>query len=109
MSNVSSNSNFLFLGTGGGVLFPPNFSLGTFNNPLLFMNYAKFADDIWLNAVIKFFNYKICRLNYQPSLLQVFKFNSHNLSNYNYLNDGNDLQISAVRNYFIENFNFDPF
>ena len=108
-SNQYTNSSNLFIGTGGGVLFPPNFKLGIFNDPSLFMKYTKYADDIWLNAVIKFFNYKILRFSYQPSLLSIIILNNYNLSNYNYNENGNDIQIDNVRRFFMDNYNFDPF
>ena len=52
MINPENRSNYHFLTSGGGTLFPPHCFVDEFYNQEAFMTLCPFADDIWINAMI---------------------------------------------------------
>jgi hypothetical protein len=99
----------VFFTTGGGTLFPPNSLHKEVLNKKIFLNYCKYADDVWLNLMSQMNNTKIIKLisNYDVLIPLFIKGNS-SLASIN-VDDGlNDEQFNMVRNYYIENKNIDP-
>lgn len=98
-----------FFTSGGGTLFPP----GSLNEEVLdkdiFMNYCKYADDVWLNTMSRINNTKVVKIKNHVELIPVFQSSSFSLAKMN-VNDGlNDIQIKNVRKFYIEKKNKDPF
>ena len=100
----------IFFGSGGGTLFPPESLPPEALNKDTFMNICLYADDIWLNTMIRLNNKKIFRLNEnQSSFLPVINHKNVSLSSKNLYENLNDLQLLEVRKYFITNKGIDPY
>ncbi len=100
----------IFFGSGGGTLFPPGSLPDETLNKKIFMSICPYADDIWLNTMIRLNGNKVVRLElHQCSLLPVVIPKNEELSTINLIEDQNDKQLKDVRNYFISEKNIDPF
>lgn len=92
----------------GGVLYP----VGALNENVLdkdaFMKNCPNADDIWLKTMGLINNRKAVQTIYQSAYLPVLSKQNETLCSNN-LQGGNDIQIQAIRVYFIEKFGQDPF
>ena len=100
----------LFFGTGGGTLFPPNSLHIDVDKKFLFMEYAKSADDVWLNAMCQLKQTKVVQTKYSSFILPVFNRNNITL---NEINNGslnkNDEYITRIRDYYFEQIGITPF
>jgi len=102
-------SKNLFLGSGGGTLFPPN-SLGSeVQNKFLFNSLTPYADDVWLNAMCKLYGTKIIKIRHYSVFLPVLYLSSWKLSINNIGNNQNDYYLKLVQDYFKQNYKIDPF
>ncbi|MCR5070070.1 MAG: hypothetical protein K6A78_09820 [Prevotella sp.] len=97
-------SNYNFLTSGGGTLFPPHLLHSQVGNEELFMKLCPTADDLWLNAMLIINGTKVVKaFTHNPigndflsnESLQVNSLWSHNKEDL-----GNDIQIKAIWNYF---------
>lgn len=105
---ASSDSNNFFLGTGGGSLFLPKLLVNTVADTELATRLTPFADDIWINAMIRMSSlptYKIkCGL-----LLQVTDQQKIALKKQNAYEGQNDIQFSKIIEYFMNEKKINPF
>ncbi len=106
-----SSSNFLnlFFTSGGGTLFPPHSLHQDVLNSELFKRISFLADDVWLNAMVKLKQTKIYKTNYYSEYIPILYLKNVRLTKYNDHQNGNDLQINQIRNYYQETLNIDPF
>lgn len=99
-----------FFGSGGGTLFPkesfPSFTL----RKDIFLSVCPLADDVWLNSMIRINNKKVYLLKTNKDILfPIVNRKNKTLSSQNLGEDLNDAQIKDVRDYFINEYNIDPF
>jgi hypothetical protein len=99
-----------FFGSGGGTLFPkesfPSFTL----RKDIFLSVCPLADDVWLNSMIRINNKKVYLLKTNKDILfPIVNRKNKTLSSQNLGEDLNDVQINNVRDYFIKEYNIDPF
>lgn len=106
--DLNVSSNFIFFGSGGGTLFPPNIFQDFVFNVNAIKEHCMYADDVWLNAMCRMHKIKVCQLASQP-ILNIPDRNKVTLTAINVGENLNDKQIIAVRHYCITNFNIDPF
>ncbi len=90
-----------FLTSGGGTLFPPNCLDKEVLNKEVFMDICKFADDVWINAMLLKTGTAICKTYTRDVRGDDFLVNESvqdvGLRNINYINQNqNDIQIKAV-------------
>lgn len=99
-----------FLGSGGGTYFPNGSLLGA-NQPIEdIMSICPYADDIWLNAIIRHNGYRTCLIRKHNSVPEWKITNNKKLTTVNNGNmHYNDIQLEQVRNYFIMKYGSDPF
>ncbi len=109
ITNETKPNNYSFFGTGGGTLFPPGICFKEFLDYKIFMNLCPTADDVWLNASIRYSNIKVVVTNYFSSFLPVININNTTLDSINNGNNQNDIQIKRTQEYFINKYNKDPF
>ncbi len=90
----------------GGVLYPPHslFYLATCKE--LFLRLAPMADDLWLNAMARMNGTQVVQSSCQILFLGIFS-KSPSLSDRNVDGGENDVQLSGIRRYFIENYKND--
>lgn len=94
----------------GGVLYPPKTLHQEVLNVKIFKEIVLCADDIWLNAMAYINNSKYVKTSNDNILfLPIIYLYNQKLTNINVVNNQNDIQFSAVRNYCIEFFNKDPY
>ena len=103
-------SNYLFFGSGGGTYFPEG-SLDGAHQPInIITEICPYADDIWLNAIIRKNGYRPCLIRHYNSMPGWAIKNNKTLHS---INNGtrhlNDAQIMNVREYIKSNYCFDPF
>ncbi|MDL2323280.1 hypothetical protein LJC52_04755 [Bacteroidales bacterium OttesenSCG-928-A17] len=103
------SSNDFFLGSGGGTLFPPNCLHKDILNYNLFNELTYYADDVWINAMIRLSRNMITQIPNPSLILPVLIKKNKNLSTINLSENMNDKQIAAVRAYYIANRGIDPF
>lgn len=99
----------VFQTSGGGTLYPPGSLHPEVLNKNVFTKYCFFADDIWLNCMSQMNNTLVVKTGYYSDCIPVIFWKTAHLSTINVDNKGNDLQLSAVRNYYIQNKGVDPF
>jgi hypothetical protein len=99
----------IFFTSGGGTLFPPNSLHEEVLNKNIFLNYCKYADDVWLNLMSQMNYTKVVKSssNYDISIPLYIRGNS-TLESINVDNGLNDEQLNNVRNYYIKNKSIDP-
>jgi hypothetical protein len=98
-----------FFGSGGGTLFPPFAMDPDVLNLNLLMSLTPISDDIWLNAMCRLKKTKSTKTSYFTNQLPVLYLHNETLD---FINNGmkqNDIQLLAVREYFIKNRGVDPF
>ncbi len=98
----------LFFGSGGGTLFPVNSLYSEVLNTEIFMSICSKADDVWLNVMARLNNTSIIKTDYYSAILPVINVNNRTLASMN-IEYGNDKQITAVRKYYMNTLNLDPF
>ncbi len=104
----SSIAADLFFGSGGGCLFPAHSLFFDVLNKDIFLQICRNADDVWLNTMVRMNNISIIKTNYHSNILPVLNKRNNTLAATN-MENGNDVQIAAVRKYCIEKFSRDPF
>lgn len=107
INNYSTASN-LFFGSGGGTLIDTSKLEPISTNIELARKLAPIADDIWLNAVVRFSHMKISLLK-NGNILPVANKDNVRLATSNLWNGQNDKQIKNVIQYFREKENVDIF
>lgn len=93
----------------GGVYYPANVLNQHVINEKVFMNTCKFADDIWLYVMTLMNDNKLVKTNNNKTFLPVINKNNITLTSVNVGEDLNDVQINNVRDYFIKEYDIDPF
>lgn len=93
----------------GGVYYPANILNQHVLNEKVFMKTCKFADDIWLYVMTLMNDNKLVKSNNNKTFLPVINKNNITLTSVNVGEDLNDVQINNVRDYFIKEYNIDPF
>lgn len=97
------NSNALFFGSGGGVLFPPQSYSDEVLNKKLFLEICSKADDVWLNAMVRLKGFSIVKVHRSTVVLPVLIRQDLKLFATNIFD--NDKYISAVQKHFNNIFN----
>ncbi|WP_107038134.1 hypothetical protein [Brumimicrobium mesophilum] len=106
----STTSSLVFFTSGGGTLFPPNSLHPEATNEKVFMEICKLADDVWLNAMSKLNGTNLNKISSQfASQIPISIAQNISLSSQNVDEDLNDVQINAVRNYYLKTLNKDIF
>ena len=103
-----SASPSLFFGSGGGTLIDTSKLNPIATNIELATKLTPIADDIWLNAVVRFSNMRLTMLK-NGFILPVFNVHDVKLAEQNIWNNQNDLQLHNVIEYFRENENNEVF
>lgn len=99
-----------FFGSGGGTLFPPNSLPEITLDKRIIFDLCLYADDIWLNTVIRYNNKKIFRIpKNKNSILPIFNKNDTPLSDINLAGNFNDKQLKDIRCYFLNEKSTDPY
>lgn len=100
----------IFFTSGGGTLFPSNTLHAEATNEQVFMDICKLADDVWLNAMARLQETPIIKIKSKYSLnIPIIINNNLSLSTENVDDNQNDVQINAVRKYYIKALNKDIF
>lgn len=86
----------------GGVLYPPHSLHPDVFNQELFMKLAPAADDLWLNYMARRNNTKVIQSGFQTIQLPIVIKNNVELTTTNWSDSRNDKQLTALRQYFIE-------
>jgi hypothetical protein len=101
---------FDIMATGvGGVYYPANILNQHVLNEKVFMKICKYADDIWLYAMTLLNDTKLVKTNNNKRFVRVEHKNNSTLASLNVGEGLNDAQIKDVRDYFINEYNIDPF
>lgn len=95
----STDSENIFLGTGGGSLFHPKSLYKDILNKNLFNELCPLADDIWINAMVRLSGIKIKKIK-DELLLPIITKNNETLCKVNVSEGQNDIQIKAVDDYY---------
>lgn len=102
--------SFCFFQTsGGGTLYPPGAFSGEVLNKDVFMNYCKYADDVWLNCMSQLNHTKIIKTNTIVQWIPVFNKGNRSLTSINVDEGQNDKQLQEVRVYYKNALNRDIF
>lgn len=101
-------SNDFFFGTGGGSLFLPNRIDKTILDTELAIKLAPFADDIWVNALVRLSGLSIFKVEC-GLLLQMSEQQKTALKKQNLYGGQNDEQFKSVINYFVNERGVNPF
>jgi len=107
MVHYSTSPN-LFFGSGGGTLIDVSKLNYICTNIDLAMDLTPIADDIWLNAVVRFSGIRISMLK-NGNILPISIENSAKLAEQNLWNNQNDIQLKKVIDYYKENWNVEVF
>ena len=109
MRRKMERTNMAFLGTGGGALFPAH---SLYNDVLdidLALRLCKYADDVWLNAMLRLNGREIVVVDNLFSIFPILYLADFSLSSLNCRQNMNDVQITAVREYYQKKLGKDPF
>lgn len=107
--NVGDKGLDIFFGSGGGTLFPIN-SLKDANEEFeIIKNVCPFADDIWLNAIIRKNGYQVKKANAKNTYPEWMNWKNVKLSTVNNGNLYNDKQLFNVISFFQEKYRINPF
>ena len=98
-----------FFGSGGGTLFPPFCLDSDVLNIKLFTSLTPTADDVWLNAMCRLKGTKIVKTSYYTERLPVIYLSCVSLASINNGMNQNNVQILAVRDYYLKTRGIDPF
>ena len=98
-----------FFGSGAGTLFPPFAMDSEVLNLNLFMSLTPIADDIWLNAMCRLKRTMTTKTLYFTNQLPVLFSSNLTLDSLNNGMKQNDIQLLAIREYFIKIRGVDPF
>ncbi len=109
LSEENSPNFYSFFVMGGGTLFPPYVLDKEVLNKKLFMSLTPTADDIWLNTMCRLKQTKIVNTGLSAFILPVIIFSNTKLSSINNGANQNNVQLTAVRNYFLRKRGIDPF
>ena len=101
----------MFFGSGGGTLFPPGVFYKDILNKDIFKSLCFQADDIWLNTMIRLNGSKILVSGYGQGMspLPVLNRKDVSLASLNVDENQNDIQLSLVREYYMQQLDVDPF
>lgn len=92
----------------GGVLYPPDLNNPILLNEKLILELAPFADDLWLNAIMRLNGISVRKSSFRYLPLGILS-KTPTLSSYNRHNFGNDIQLEKLRDYFLKTVNRDLF
>lgn len=109
VTRINSVSNkYVQIGIGG-VLYPPNSLYKDVLKKDLFMNLAPMADDLWLYTMARLNNTPIFRTTYKGTYLPIINIRNVSLSESNCKNNGNDIQLKNIHDYYVYQKGIDPF
>lgn len=100
-------SYLIFQTSGGGTLYPPRSLYCEVLNAQVFKKICFNADDVWLNIMSQLNGTTIVKSDFNSVLLPVINFNNVKLSSINVALGKNDIQLNAVRNYYMEKLGID--
>lgn len=100
-----SESNNLFFGSGGGIIFTPSMLYKDVTNAKIATQLTPLADDIWLNAMARLGNQKILKIKSGLHMPIIQGANNTNLFSANVSDGGNDVQIQAINKYYKDKLN----
>ena len=111
VENFQEDAKKLFFGSGGGTLFPPGVFYKDILNKDIFKSLCFQADDIWLNTMIRLNGSKILVSGYGQGMspLPVLNRKDVSLASLNVDENQNDIQLSLVREYYMQQLDVDPF
>lgn len=109
LSDAEGPSFNIFQTSGGGTLYPPGALAREVLNEKVSMELCKNADDIWLNAMAQMNGVKAVKAKVQGELIPFLFNGDFSLSSTNVGEGQNDIQLRAVRNYYIQHLGKDPF
>lgn len=99
----------IFFGSGGGTFFPAHILDEEAKNITLAMEKCKYADDVWLNTMCRLNKKKVVVIDNLFSFLPILYLKNFNLTSINNDQNYNDVQIDALRLYYIEKKHLDPY
>ena len=104
-----SKDKQLFFGSGGGTLFVPSKLYADFTNMEVFMELTPWADDVWINAMVRLARLPIMMLKPRVLLPIVGKGQKITLCAENVGRGKNDIQIAALSKYYCKRLGEDPY
>lgn len=99
----------IFFTTGGGTLFTKQSFIPEVINKDVFMQYCKYADDVWLNLMAQFNKTEVVKSDNHFEPIPLFNFHNITLSSVNVDGGLNDKQLSDVRAYYSNTFSLGAF
>ena len=75
----------------------------------LALSLCKYADDVWMNAMLRLNDREVVVVNNLFSIFPIIYLKDFSLSSLNCRQNMNDMQITAIREYYRKNLNKDPF
>lgn len=99
----------LFFGSGGGTLFPAGTLHEDATRRDLALKLCPRADDIWLNAMARLQGTPVVRAALSAAILPVLNPHTDNLARTNLDEGENDRQLRALRDYYLQTRQQDPF
>ena len=106
--DYTENADFFF-GSGGGLMFQPSRLYKDLTNIELALKIVPLADDIWLNAMVRLAGVGIVKLKSGLVLPVQSGENNTNLADSNLNQGGNDKQLMALNNYYLNTIGIEPF
>ncbi|MFR9650252.1 MAG: hypothetical protein SNJ33_00570 [Rikenellaceae bacterium] len=109
-TSSSCSDDSINMQTGiGGVLYPPHSLYGDVLDIDLALKLAPKADDLWLFTMVRLNSRRVCVTDCSTHLLPVLNRGDKSLNSYNITESGNDIQIRALREYYMAELGIDPF
>lgn len=99
----------VFQTSGGGTLYPPGGLSNEALNEKVFMELCKNADDIWLNMMAQMNHVKTVKASSHIELIPLLFSGNISLSTANVGEGQNDVQLEAIREFYIRHSGKDPF
>lgn len=93
----------------GAVLYPPNVLHKDIIDVDVFMKYCKYADDLWLYAMVQLNQKKLVKSDNNQRFLPVLYRKNTTLTSINVRDGKNDEQLKAIRKYYQEEKGIDIF
>lgn len=98
----------IFHTSGGGTLYPPQSLPDEVLNQEVFMEYCKYADDVWLNVMAQINKTQTVKTDLDTIWLPIFNKGNSMLTSINVDGGQNDKQLEDVRSYYKNKLNVDP-
>jgi hypothetical protein len=108
--NGEHDPSFEIMAIGiGGILYPPNSLPRDLFNVEVFKKNCFEADDIWLNVMARQCGTMVAKTAYDSFYLPIINYKNVTLASKNLNENLNDLQLGAIRKYYVIHNDSDPY